>query len=297
MKLINFGSLNIDKVYTVPHTVKEGETIFAENYSVFTGGKGLNQSVAASKAGMKVLQAGALGPDGDFLRKYLESSGVDVSMILNSETQTGNALIQVNKEGQNSIVVYGGANRQLTEEYIDSILDRADSNDMVLLQNETNKVDYIINKAHEKGLFTAWNPSPFTDEIKKINCSYVDVFFVNEIEGALLADTSSEDCDEILSILGEKFPKAVIVLTLGEKGVFCIKNGFVFKKPAFKVKAVDTTAAGDTFTGYFLFCLSKGMDIDSCLEYASAASALAVSKQGAAPSIPALKDVENFLKH
>ena len=296
MKLINFGSMNIDKVYTVENSVKDGETISALDYKIFTGGKGLNQSAAASKAGMRVLHAGALGTDGTFLSNFLTSVGVDVSCICKTETETGHAVIQVNALGQNAILVYGGANRELSCSYIDNIIENADKDDIVLLQNETNNVDYIIRKAHEKGLKTAWNPSPFPHDIETIPSELVDIFFVNEIEGALLAETESDDYSVILKALEKRFEGKTIVLTLGANGVLCCCNGIEYSHKAFEVKAVDTTAAGDTFTGYFLSCMSQGLGINECLERACAASAIAVSRKGAAPSIPSANEVSGFLE-
>ena len=294
MKIINFGSMNIDRVYNVAQMVAPGETISAGGLHIYAGGKGLNQSVAAARAGAQVIHAGAVGPEGGFLVDALTQSGADAGHLLRPETETGHAVIQINSAGQNAIIVYGGANRCLDEAYIDKMLALGDVGDLVLLQNETSGTAEIIRRAHEKGLTVVFNPSPFPAE--PLPYELVDLFIVNEIEGALLAELPLDTQPEtILNAIGERFPNAWVVLTLGGNGVVCRKGGETFAHPIFKVTAVDTTAAGDTFCGYFLAGLCLQKDIPQCLKEASAASAIAVSRQGAVPSIPTRAEVEEFL--
>lgn len=295
MKIINFGSLNIDKVYAVDHIAAPGETVSATGLTLNAGGKGLNQSIAAARAGAQVLHAGAIGPDGAFLEQLLKDNGVDTSPLLHVEGESGHAVIQVDAAGQNSIVVFGGANHALTEDYVHQVLDQAQPGDIVLLQNEINVVEPVLRTALLKGLTVCFNPSPIPTEPLPYNL--VDIFLVNETEAAALADLpAGSEPEAILDNLGWAYPRSTIVLTLGEKGVLCRSDGGSNVQKAFPVSAVDTTAAGDTFTGYFLAGLCQGKDLTLCLKEAAAAAALAVSRPGAAPSIPAREEVEEFLK-
>lgn len=295
MKIINFGSLNIDKVYAVDHIAAPGETVSATGLTLNAGGKGLNQSIAAARAGAQVLHAGAIGPDGAFLEQLLKDNGVDTSPLLHVEGESGHAVIQVDAAGQNSIVVFGGANHALTEDYVHQVLDQAQPGDIVLLQNEINVVEPVLRTALLKGLTVCFNPSPIPTEPLPYNL--VDIFLVNETEAAALADLpAGSEPEAILDNLGWAYPRSTIVLTLGEKGVLCRSDGGNNVQKAFPVSAVDTTAAGDTFTGYFLAGLCQGKDLTLCLKEAAAAAALAVSRPGAAPSIPAREEVEEFLK-
>lgn len=297
MKIINFGSLNIDQVHQVDDFVNSGETIFAKDFQIFPGGKGLNQSIAAARAGANVLHAGYVGTDGQFLLDVLSKAGVDVSLMRRIDAPNGHAVIEVNHNGQNRIIVYGGTNQMLTENYIDEILSYSEPGDIVLLQNESNLVDLILIKAHEKGLRIAFNPSPMPMHPEKLHLEYVDWLLVNEIEAAQLAQLdSSSSFDSVLVKLAQKYPGAAIVMTLGKKGVLLWQDGQVWKHPIFKVTAQDTTAAGDTFSGYFLSAVCKERDPITALREASAASAIAVSRLGAACSIPTRKEVEEFLK-
>lgn len=297
MNMINFGSLNIDKVYNLPHFVSPGETVHSQSYQEYAGGKGLNQSVAASRAGLPVIHAGAVGSDGIFLCDTLKASGVDTAGIQILGETSGHAIIQVNRQGQNCIIVHGGANQMLTEEYIDRMLSSVHAGDIVLLQNETNAVDTIMKKAVKKCCQVAFNPSPVPDHAERLPLDCVRYFILNELEGAVLAGLPADTADgrRILEALTLRFPQAVIVLTLGTDGVLCQMDGQHFHHACFHVDAVDTTAAGDTFCGYFLAGIGKGLSVPDCLRRASAASAIAVSRKGAAPSIPTDREVREFL--
>lgn len=298
MKVLNFGSLNIDRVYSVPHNVMPGETITAAELNTYAGGKGLNQSIALGRADAQTVHVGAVGEDGEFLVDMLCSAGVNTRFIRRTKGSSGHAIIQVSPDGQNSIVIFGGANRTFTSEYIADCLETSEKGDYVLLQNETNEVSAIISEAANRGLKVVFNPSPLTDDILSMPLDLVGLFMVNEIEGAQLANMSSEsEPDLILNALCKKYPNADIVLTLGSRGVICKIGSELASHPIFKVKPVDTTAAGDTFCGYFLACRCKGMSVNETLRYASAASALTVSRAGAAPSIPTWSEVECFLAH
>lgn len=297
MKIINFGSLNIDKVCSVEEFVQPGETIMATGYSVNAGGKGLNQSVAAARAGAQVLHAGAVGSDGLFLKEILADAGADVSCLRTMDTESGCAFIEVNSKGQNRIIVSAGTNRMYTEEYIQSVLEKAEAGDFVFLQNEINMVGEIIRLSHEKGCRVVFNASPIPGKPEELPLELVDIFMVNELEAAALAGTSAEgDFRDILKALQKKYPKAAIVMTLGKDGVLYGYKEEFYSHPIFKVNAVDTTAAGDTFCGYFLAALCAGKSVEMALREASAASAMAVSAKGAAPSIPVHSAMEEWLR-
>ena len=297
MKIINFGSLNIDKVCSVEEFVQPGETIMATGYSVNAGGKGLNQSVAAARAGAQVLHAGAVGSDGLFLKEILADAGADVSCLRVMDTESGCAFIEVNSKGQNRIIVSAGTNRMYTEEYIKNVLEKAEAGYFVLLQNEINMVGEIIRLSHEKGCRVVFNASPIPGKPEELPLELVDIFMVNELEAAALAGTSAEgDFRDILKALQKKYPKAAIVMTLGKDGVLYGYKEEFYSHPIFKVNAVDTTAAGDTFCGYFLAALCAGKSVEMALREASAASAMAVSAKGAAPSIPVHSAMEEWLR-
>lgn len=297
MKIINFGSLNIDQVHRVEEFVKPGQTIFAQDFQIFPGGKGLNQSIAAARAGAAVLHAGCMGEDGQFLLDLLEDAGADVSLVQCGNTPTGHAMIEIDHQGQNRIIVYGGANQTLTESYVDKVLSHSEEGDIVLLQNETNLIDVILCKAREKGLRIAFNPSPMPKHPQQLHLEYVDWFMVNETEAAELAQAdTAENFESILEKLAQKYPRAAIVMTLGQKGVLFCQDGKILRQPIFKVNALDTTAAGDTFSGYFLSAVCRGASVQEALKEASAASAITVSRLGAASSIPTREEVQTFLQ-
>lgn len=297
MKVLSFGSLNIDYTYRVDHFVQKGETLSSESLQVFSGGKGLNQSIALAKAGAEVYHAGAIGEDGRFLLEVMEEAGVDTSCVkILNDVRTGNAIIQNDKEGDNCILLYGGANQAITKAQIDAVLSRFDSGDYLVLQNEINELPYLMNKAHEKGMKIVLNPSPLNEKIFAMPLQYVDYFLLNEVEAVQLLQwkQDSEDDMDILAALEAKFPNAAIVLTIGSAGAIFADGDKQFKQPAFRVKAVDTTAAGDTFSGFFIAGLLSGITEEAAMEQAAKAAAIAVTRPGAAPSIPAKDEVDRF---
>jgi ribokinase len=292
MKILNLGSLNLDKVYSVAGFVRPGQTIMASDYEVFCGGKGLNQTVALARAGVPVCHAGMTGPDGGILRKLLEDCGADTRFLWHVECDSGHAVIQVEPSGQNCIIVYGGANRQIAEKHIDEALAALSAGDMLLTQNETSGVAYAIEAAHRKGVRIVFNPSPITPELHSYPLGLVDIFILNEIEGAELSGCSGS-YEEILKALEDRFPDAVFVLTVGKDGAYYKNGREVLYQPAFKVKVIDTTAAGDTFCGYFLASLAKGFSPREALLIAARAAAEAVGRSGAAPSIPMWREISD----
>ncbi|MBQ4050525.1 MAG: ribokinase [Oscillospiraceae bacterium] len=294
MKILNFGSLNCDYVYSVHHMVEAGETLASSKMETFPGGKGLNQSIALARAGAPVSHAGLLGEDGDFLLDIASSSGVDCSLIERVDGRTGHAIIQLDRTGQNCILLYGGSNRRITEEYIERVLTHFGPGDLLLMQNEINLPERIVELAHEKGLVIALNPSPCDDAILSIDLNKVSFLILNEVEGAMLS--GEPDLEKAPDVLLQKYPHMKIVLTLGKEGAVYMDKDTRCHHPIFPVETVDTTGAGDTFTGYFLTSMLENMPAEEGLKLASAASAIAVSRMGAASSIPTRKEVEDFLK-
>ncbi len=289
MKILNFGSCNIDYVYAVSHAVREGETISSTHREVFAGGKGLNQSVAAARAGGSVYHAGVIGNDGDFLREMLSESGADVTFLRQEDCAGGHAVIQVNAAGNNCIIVYPGTNAMITKAQVDEVLSHFEAGDLILLQNEISQVSYIIDKAYRRGLQVVFNPSPFDKEIKNIDLKKIKFLLLNETEGKEL--TGSDDPQAIIQYCKEHCPDTAVLLTLGSKGCIYADSTTQFAHPARKVRAVDTTAAGDTFTGYFAAMIAQGKAPQEAVEIATVAAALSVMRQGAAPSIPVMEDV------
>ena len=294
MKCLNFGSLNIDMVYSVVHCVTPGETESADRLEYFPGGKGLNQSIALSKAGADVYHAGSVGTDGSILTDELNNNGVNTSFINTSDCPNGHAVIQVDKNGQNSILVYGGANHQISSAQIDRALNGFSQSDRLFLQNEINAVGEIIDKAYEKNMEIIFNPSPFTDEIMDYPLEKISWFVVNETEAYRL--TGETQTEKILESFKNRYPDSNILLTLGKNGAYCFYKGQKYFHPIYNTNVVDTTAAGDTFLGFF-FANLDSFGVLKSLKTASAASAIAVSKKGASPSIPTLGEAEDFLKN
>lgn len=289
MKILNIGSLNIDYVYQVDHMVAPGETLMAFKRDVYCGGKGLNQSIAMSRAGLQVNHAGCIGAEGMMLTDLLKENDVNVDAVEVLMESTGHAIIQVDASGQNCILLYGGANRLLTKEYIDDVLKDYGKDDILLLQNEVNNLDYIIDSAYEKGLQIVLNPSPYDSALDACDMTKISLFLLNEVEGKQM--TGYEEPDDILTKLSKIYPNAKVVLTLGENGSVYQYGGERYAQKAYSVDAVDTTAAGDTFTGYFIAGMVEGKSPKECLDLAAKASSIAVTRQGAAPSIPYRKEV------
>lgn len=296
MRILNFGSLNIDNVYAVEHFLRPSETMSSEKLEIFCGGKGLNQSIAISKAGASVFHAGCVGKsDGENLLKAMDQAGVDTSFVRHTEGVTGHAVIQVDRSGQNCILLFGGANQEITKTQIDETLRCFEEGDLLLLQNEVNEITYIMEEAKHRGMKIYLNPSPVTEKLRNLPLELVDCFVLNEIEAADLCGEGVPE-EELALRLREKYRQAEVLLTLGEKGCVYWDGISLLKQAAFSVKAVDTTAAGDTFTGYYIACISAGRKKEEALLIASKAASLAVSRKGASVSIPAFQEVEDALQ-
>lgn len=289
MRIYNLGSLNIDYVYDVDHFVSAGETLSSDKMQIFPGGKGLNQSVALARAGAEVIHGAVIGEDGGFLTEILSSAGVDTSRIETIPRRCGHAVIQVDKSGQNCILLYPGTNRCIDRRYIENFLSDAERDDILVVQNEISGLDIAFETASRKNMRIAFNPSPFHSDIKKLPLSLVRWLFCNETEGEALF--GSRDIREITERFITQIPDGDLILTLGKDGsVFKNRKKFI-AQPIFETKTVDTTAAGDTFLGYFLASVTKGESVERSMAVASKAASVAVSVKGAASSIPFLRDV------
>lgn len=290
MRYLVFGSLNIDRTYTVEHFVTPGETLAAESMALYCGGKGFNQAVALARAGAQVSFAGAVGADGDMLVEALEAEGIDTRRLKRLPGATGHAVIQVDKEGRNCILILAGTNGQISEEDVKDALGDFGPGDAVVLQNEITCVDRIMTQARERGMTVILNPSPCDGRALGYDLTLTDLLLINEGEGLTVAGVDREE--DILPALRGRYPGLQVVLTLGERGAaYMDADGDVVRCGAYKVRAVDTTAAGDTFTGYFLSQLQSAGDSRRALRLASVASGIAVSRHGASQSIPMLQEV------
>ncbi len=291
MKVLVYGSLNMDYVYTVDHIVSPGETEATGGLKAVCGGKGLNQAIALARAGAAVWMAGQVGEDGDELRTACAGAGVHTEFIDTVPGRSGHTIIQVDKNAQNCILLYGGANQSQKQERIDTVLSAFAPGDILLLQNEISELPYIIDRAKADGLTVVLNPSPFNAALDACDLGKVDLFLLNEVEG--LQMTGAEDPEEILMRLAEQYPMADVLLTLGTEGSVWQDHasGERCREACCEVKAVDTTAAGDTYTGYFLACRLEGKPVRECMRMASLASAIACTRAGASVSIPERAEV------
>ena len=290
MKLLVFGSLNIDHTYHLNHIVKEKETIACQTYNISAGGKGLNQAIALAKTGEHVYLAGCLGNDAKMLEDTLNKFNVDISFIKRVDCPNGHAVIQIDDSSENAIFIYGGSNELVDEEYIDKVLSHFRKGDYLILQNEITKQDYLIRRAFKKGMKIFLNPSPCDEKITSLPLNMVDYFFINEIEGQKL--TGQTEPSAILDVMLQKYPQSHIVLTLGEKGSCYKDKGNYFYEPAHQVKAIDTVGAGDTYMGYFIFGLKNNLSPLKCIILATTAASITVQRKGAAEAIPTLDELK-----
>lgn len=297
MKFLVLGSLNIDIVYQLPHIVAPGETITSYKRSIHPGGKGANQAAALARAGADTFMAGKIGADGIFLKNILDEFNVNTSMIkIDRENPSGHGLIQLAQNGENSIVLFPGTNRQIGDDEIDRVISNFTPGDIILLQNEINSLEQIITKAAERKMKIAFNPAPFTSDVMNLPIDQVSYMFVNRIEAAQLTQmTENTPPETLIRAAAEKMPNAEIILTLGSEGALHCCNNVITHSEAFKVSPVDTTGAGDTFIGFFLCHRAQGEKPETAMQYAAAASAIAITRLGAMNSIPSAHDVENFI--
>ncbi len=291
MKMVVFGSLNIDKTYSLEDFVRPGQTISAKKMEQFCGGKGFNQAIALHRAGNEVSFAGAVGQDGGMLLDTLDRNGIDRSNVKITDGATGHAIIQLDARGGNCIIILAGANGEITEDDAEKTMANFGAGDLIVLQNEISCVPYILHRAREKGMIVAFNPSPYDRKIASCDLNDVDYLLVNEVEGAGMSGETAPD--EILDTLHARYPRLNIVLTLGGDGsVYQSCSGERLSMGIHRTNTVDTTAAGDTFTGFFLSELMHHGDAEKALRIAAVAAGIAVSRKGAEPSIPMMAEVE-----
>ena len=293
-KILNFGSLNIDKIYRIDHIVKEGETILSNSYHEGMGGKGLNQSIALKRAGADLIHAGFVGEnDGDVLLDYLAENEIDF-LVKKVPGNSGHAIVQVDEDANNSIIVESGANKRIDKAYIDQVLAEFEEGTYLLLQNEISNLPYIVDVASNRRMKIFLNPSPVDQTLKSIDLNKIDTLILNETEAIDLS--GFKNIGDILYYFRDKYPDLKIVLTLGKDGGIYSSKEIEIEFTSFNTLAIDTTGAGDTFLGYFLANISRGEDVRKSLKISSLAAGLACSKNGAASSIPNEREVRDYAK-
>ena len=283
-EVLNYGSINIDHVYRVANLVSPGQTVASKHYSRCGGGKGYNQSIALARAGAAVAHAGKVGRDGTFLVEGLEAAGVNTQHVDVTDAATGHAIIQVDDRGENAIVLHRGANHQVNAAEARALIATRAPGSYLLLQNEISCVAEIIALGLARDLRVAFNPAPMTDEVASMPLGGLCLLVVNESEGRAL--TGESQADAVLDALHERWPATPVVLTTGGAGARYIDDKQRLFEPAQQVEVVDTTAAGDTFVGYFLAALVADCPPSEALRLASRAAALCVTRPGAADAIP-----------
>lgn len=291
-KVLNFGSLNIDYTYTVNHFVRAGETISSKDLQRYSGGKGLNQSVALGRSGADVWHAGAVGSDGQFLIEELQHAGVHTEYIRTVKESTGHAIIQKTELGENGILLYGGANQKITKAQINETLEYFGEGDFLILQNEISEMIYLMEQGYRKGMRIVFTPAPMNEWVREYPIANAEYLILNETEAEGFCGEGSSQ--EVMRKLSERFPSVKIILTLGEQGAWYRYGKETYFQKIVKVPIVDTTAAGDTFTGYFVGAVIRGMEVWQAMAVAAMAAAIAVSRPGAAPSIPVWDEVKIF---
>ena len=296
----NYGSINIDHVYQLDHLVQAGETISSRQYDVLLGGKGANQSVALAKAGATVRHVGYVGQQDAWVIRTLSEYGVNCDAIETVDGPSGHAMIQVDQQGENAIIVFPGANRsQPISHTLEKITSHA--GDWFITQNETNDIFNALTYAKTQGMKIALNPSPFEVDFALKALPLVDLLVVNEGEFyELMPEAHIESLDdaallELKTLIQKQWPDKTIVITMGSMGAIWVSSAIVVWRPAPKVNVVDTTGAGDTFLGYLLASIANEHPVEIALERAVVASALSVQRAGAAQSIPDEASVKEYL--
>jgi ribokinase len=298
--ILVLGSINMDLVVVTNEIPKTGETVIGNSFNQYPGGKGSNQAVCAARLNAPVSFCGKVGKDvfGDTMLKQMEASGVDISSIERGELPTGIALISVDTNGQNSIIVVPGANSEVDLSYMKRHLEKILQCDIVLAQQETPiaVTQFAFELAKRKGKITLLNPAPameLSDEI----IAFTDILVPNEHELARITgratDTDKGIKDAAVMLL-DKGVKAILV-TMGAKGVWFFEKSYEHTFPAKSVKAVDTTAAGDSFLGGFVASYSKERDIEKAIEYGQLVASYTVQRAGAQSSMPTKVELEAYI--
>ncbi|WP_170447228.1 ribokinase [Ruegeria arenilitoris] len=284
MAIWNLGSINADMVYALPHLPAPGETLAASGLQRFLGGKGANMSVAAARAGAHVRHIGAVGSDGSWARDRLTEYGVDTRHIAQVDQPTGHAIIAVDAQGENLIILYPGANITIGADQVSAALADSNTGDLLVFQNETTAQVEAAKLGRERGLTVCYAAAPFSAPAVQAVLPYLDFLILNEVEAAQLQQATG--------LAPADLPVEHVIVTLGSKGARYHQRGQAAAEfPAHKVKAVDTTGAGDTFTGYVLAGMDRGMPMAQAITQANRAAALMVMRPGTADVIPDLKEV------
>lgn len=288
MTVYNLGSINIDMVYRVSHLPKPGETLAAGRFSQGLGGKGANMSVAAARGAAHVRHIGAVGPDGRWAADRLLEYGIDTTHIATSVEATGHAVIYVDDAAENVIVLWPGANGAIDENQIGTALSEASPGDILIMQNETSGQVLAARMAQDLGVRVVYAAAPFDVDAVRAALPFVDMLVMNEVEAAQLEGA-----------LGVKIPDLDVddvIVTLGANGCRWYQNSTKLETDfdAIYVDPVDTTGAGDTFTGYVIAGLDRGMPMAQAIGLATQAAALMVTRLGAADVIPDLKDIQDM---
>ena len=297
--ILVIGSLNMDLVATATQLPKEGETVFGQSFATFPGGKGANQAAAAGKLGAEVYMAGCVGKDGfgKALISELESNGIATKFVRTVDTATGTALITVNETGANTIVVVAGANGCCDAADVDRSLHAFTNPGILLLQHEIPKatVEYAIHKAKELGWMVILNPAPMR-EISPTLYPKIDLLTPNESEAAALAKTPIGTKQEAITAAQKLRENGIkeVVITLGEAGAVWVHAEGQEDSLAYKVQAIDTTAAGDSYTAAIAVALAEGKSMQDALRFAAQTAAIAVTRHGAQSSLPTRQEVEAF---
>ncbi len=284
MTVFNLGSINVDHFYQVPHLPAPGETLAATSFQTGLGGKGANQSVAASLAGSPVIHIGAVGQDGDWATGQLAGFGVDVTHVIKTNAPTAHAIINIDTQGENAIVVFSGANVKQSLTQAKQALSKAKPGDTLLLQNETNLQSDVARLAKDRGVFVIYSAAPFSPDAVRDMAPYTDLLVVNEIEA-----------EQLRAAFGS-IPVKNLIVTRGAEGSVWQEDGKPdISAPAFPVAPVDTTGAGDCFIGSLAAALDQGANRTNAMRFASAASAIQVTRPGTADAIPTKAETDAFL--
>ncbi len=300
MSVLVFGSLNLDLVTYADKLPAVGETIVGEKLLKFPGGKGLNQAIAARRAGSEVLMVGSIGndADGDFLFDILKNENIDPKFVTKTTEQTGIAVIEVSKSAENRIIIIAGANSKTR--FSDDVLTSSPSVTVSLAQLETpiTEVATFIYKSKAAGKITILNPAPI-QKLDQQLLQNTDYLIANETEASFLVGSAVEHLskDEAVTIARQlqKNGAKKVIITLGEKGSIYLDQEKELFTPSYKVKAVDTTAAGDAFCGAFATAISENKPVEYALKFATAAGGLAATKAGAVPSLPSQQEILSMI--
>jgi ribokinase len=286
MTIWNLGSINADYVYALPHLPSPGETLAARSLTTGLGGKGANMSAACARAGGKIEHIGALGPEGAWMSDRLRAFGVGTAHIATLDSPSGHAIIAVEEGGENLILLFPGTNRHIPPAHIEAALTQARSGDWFLTQNETNHQTEAARLAKSRGLRVAYAAAPFDPAAVQAMLPHADFLILNEIEADQLRHATGTPLGEL--------GVADVIVTLGAEGCLWFHDGREESFPALRVTPVDTTGAGDTFTGYVLAALDEGKPMPDAIRLATRAAALKVTRHGAADAVPTRQEAETF---